>query len=108
MYIRIVFDTNSSSVKGAQVTATNQPMLCPLGAPATSQSTTSFVTNSTEWYSLSGPNNAGYSFVVKDSGQTYSFSASLRPVLSTCISLYLPSGNTNVTSVMSDDCISIG
>jgi hypothetical protein len=91
--------------------ATNEPDLCPLGTPATPVLTLNFTTNNTEWYPLNGDNNMGYSFVITDSGQTYTFSASLRPVLSTCATLYVPSGRTNVTlNVQSGDeaCSNLG
>jgi len=95
-FLRVVSDSYQTPIYGAVVNATNKPMYCD-GGPATSQTTLVFSTNSTERYSLDSGNNAGYSLVVNYSGQSYSFTADLRPISVTCATLYIPSGNTNVT-----------
>ncbi len=92
-YLRVVSDSNQTPIAGAQVTATNEPYC------VSTQSTLTFTTNTTEWYSLPSQNNAGYSFAVEYSGQTYDFTASLRPISVTCESLYIPSGLTNATII---------
>jgi hypothetical protein len=90
-YLRVVSDSNQTPIAGAQVAATNEPA-CP-----TSPTTLTFTTNNTEWYSLNSQNDYGYSLVITYAGQTYDFTANLRPISVTCASLYIPSGNTNTT-----------
>ena len=92
-YLRVVSDSDQTPITGAVVNATSQPINGDC-IPATSQE---FTTNNTEWYSLGTLNLAGYSFVVTYSGQAYSFTADLRPISVTCATLYIPSGETNVT-----------
>jgi hypothetical protein len=96
-FLRILSDSTRTPIAGAQVSATNRPAYCDSSSPATSQTTIAFTTNSTEWYSLDTLNNAGYSFVVKYSGQTYTLTVDLRPVSGTCATLFIPSGRTNST-----------
>src|SRR5437016_1211495 len=100
-FLRVVSDANQTPIAGAQVTATNQPasVSCNGQPPylATNKTTLTFTTNNTEWYSLDSQNNAGYSLVVKYSGQSYNFTADLRTISLTCASLYIPSGKTNIT-----------
>jgi len=104
--LRVLSDSNHAPIAGAQVTATNRPMYCDPNTPATSQTTLTFTTNNTEWYSLTSQDTAGYSLVVKYSGQSYNFTASLRPVSETCATLYIPSGRTNVTvTAMQTACL---
>jgi hypothetical protein len=95
-FLRVVSDSDQSPLVGATVAATNEPALCN-GVPATSQTTTTFTTSDTGWYSLVSENDGGYSLLVNYSGQSYSFIADLRPVSVTCATLYIPSGMTNVT-----------
>ena len=103
MFLRVISDSNQTPVGGARVTATNEPASCgsaysTVTVAANTQTTVMFTTRSSaEWYPLSGENNAGYMFVVTYEGQTYSFTALLRPLSATCATLYLPSGNTNVS-----------
>lgn len=96
LFLRVVSDSNETPVAGAVVTATNESAYCG-GLPATSETSETFTTNSTEWYSLDSENSAGYSFTVKYQGQTYDFSASLAPVTETCATLFVPSGQTSVS-----------
>ena len=101
-FLRILSDSTQVPVVGAQVSAANKPAYCgsnsyTTDSPATSQTTITFTTNSTEWYSLNTLNNAGYSFVVKYSGQSYTLTIDLRPVSTTCATLLVPSGHTNST-----------
>jgi hypothetical protein len=56
-----------------------------------------FITNSTEWYSLDTTNNAGYTFAIVYSGQSYTVTADLRPISTTCATLFVPSGRMNST-----------
>lgn len=94
--LRILSDSTQTPVAGAQVSATNKPAYCG-SSPATIQTTTTFTTNSTEWYSFDTTNNAGYSFTVRYSGQSYTLTADLRPISTTCATLFIPSGRTNTT-----------
>jgi hypothetical protein len=94
--LSIVSDTNQTPVVGANVTATNTSFLCH-GAPATQRETITFVTNSTEWHYLPSGDVSGYTFVVIYSGQTYHFSTTLYIEAATCVTLFVPSGMTNVT-----------
>jgi hypothetical protein len=95
--LRVLSDSNQAPIAGAQVTATSRPQYCDPNTPATSQTTLTFTTNNTEWYSLNSQYTASYTLVVKYSGQSYNFTANLRPVSETCATLYIPSGKTNVT-----------
>jgi hypothetical protein len=97
-YLRVVSDSNQTPIAGAHVAATDEPACPP------SPTTLTFITNNTEWYSLNSQNNLGYSLVVTYAGQTYDFHASLRPLFMTCVSLYVPSGNTNVTMTFQASC----
>ena len=96
MFLRVVSDSNQTPIAGAQVTATNNAAYCG-SLPASGQTTVTFTTNGTEWYSLSAENNAGYSFVVEYSGHVYNFTARLAPVSATCATLFIPSGRTSVS-----------
>ena len=58
----------------------------------------------TVWYSLPGQDNEGYTFGVRYQGQTYGFSIVLEPLSTTCATLYLPSGVTNVTESFEPRC----
>ena len=95
--LRILSDSNQTPIVGAQVMATNNPIFCG-ASPVTPQATLAFTTNGTEWYSLSGENNLGYSVVITYSGQTYTFTERLQPALVTCTTYFVPSGITNVTT----------
>lgn len=97
IFVRVLSDSNQTPVAGAVVKATNNPAYCG-SVPAAQQETTSFTTTaSTQWYSLNSENNAGYSLVVTYQGQTYTFTANLRPLSATCATIYVPSGRTSVS-----------
>ena len=101
--LRVVSDSDQKPITGAQVIATSQSTTVSCsGLPlTTTQTTLSFTTNNTGWYSLPSQNiniYLGYSITVKYSGQSYNFTAGLRPVSVTCATLYIPSGRTNVTT----------
>lgn len=96
IFLRVLSDSTLNPLVGAQIMAKNQPALCN-GSPATGQTTLTFTTNGTEWYSLGSENDAGYSFIISYSGQNYTFTANLAPVSVTCATLFVPSGRTNVT-----------
>ncbi len=96
-FFRVVYDSNQTPVLGASVNATSLAAYCN-NVPATTPNTRSFTTYpGTEWYSLGAENIAGYSIVVTYAGQTYSLSAHTAPISVTCATLFVPSGNTNVT-----------
>ncbi|MDA4113753.1 MAG: hypothetical protein OK474_06880 [Thaumarchaeota archaeon] len=77
--------------------ATNSPTFCG-DSPETTQTTLAFTTNGTEWYSLGGENNLGYSIVITYSGQTYTSTGRLEPGSVTCTTYFIPSGITDVTT----------
>lgn len=94
--LRVLSDSALAPVRGVQVKATNLPAHCG-ESQATQQRTTNFTTTSKEWYSLPSNNNVGYSFVITYSSQTYNITASLSPITMTCATLFIPSGQSNVT-----------
>jgi hypothetical protein len=99
-FLRVVSDSNQTPFVGAQVTASSQTTTIGCnGSQTTAQTTFTFTTNNTEWYSLDTANRAGYSIVVTYSGHTYNLTSgfAVGPIFVTCASLYLPSGKTNVT-----------
>jgi hypothetical protein len=99
-YLRILSDSTLTPVTGAVVTAEHRPAACALnGVEYTNTATNmTFTTNGTEWMSLDTTNDGSYSFTVQYSGHTYAFTAGLGPLATTCATLYVPSGRTNVTS----------
>jgi hypothetical protein len=97
LQLRILSDSTLQPILGATVRATNSPAQCNY-ALATTQTSTTFTTDGKSWFTLPTDNNAGYSFVISYSNQTYRFSASLAPLSITCATLYVPSGKTNVTT----------
>jgi hypothetical protein len=97
----VISDSNQTPIAGAQVAATNDPAYCgsdtsTVTVAANTQTTATFTTNGTEWYSLNSLNNAGYSFVIKYSDNSYNFTAALAPLSETCATLFIPSGRTSV------------
>jgi hypothetical protein len=96
LWLRIISDSTSTSIAGAEVTATNQPAFCG-SAPETNQTSVMFTTNGTEWYHFNPLFNGAYSFAIKYSDEFYFFAAVLRPVSQTCVTLYVPSWRTNIT-----------
>lgn len=103
--LRVIWDSNQTPVVGAMVNATTHPDSVngqPCGQPQSQYFTTS---GGREWYSLGTYNIGGYSILVKYSGQSYTLTAGLSPLSTTCASLYLPSGRTNVTiAYLSSTC----
>ncbi|HUI23504.1 MAG TPA: hypothetical protein VLY82_03825 [Nitrososphaerales archaeon] len=98
--VRFLNSTTLTPVNGAYVVAVNRPFLCSGGTtltPAGPQTVTIFTTNRSEWYPLSSDSNHAYSIAAFYAGHTYNFTADLRPVSITCATLYIPSGQTNVT-----------
>ena len=98
-FLRVLSDSTQMPVTGAVVTATLNPAECILnGVEYTNTATTQmFTTNGTEWMLLNTTNAGSISLTVTYSGQTYTFTAELRPVSVTCTTLYVPSGRTNST-----------
>lgn len=103
--LRIVWDSNQTPIAGAFVNATSEPDSVngqPCGEPKSQYFTTS---GSQEWYSLGAYDIGRYSVLINYSGQSYTLAGGLAPLSTTCASLYLPSGRTNVTiSSMSTAC----
>jgi len=99
-YLRILSDSALTPVTGAVVTAEHHQAACVLnGVEYTNTATTqTFTTNGSEWIFLDPTNDGSYSFIVQYSGHSYAFTAGLGPLTTTCATLYVPSGRTNVTS----------
>jgi hypothetical protein len=98
--VRFLNSSTKLPVAGVYVVAVNRPFYCSGGialTPAGPQTVAIFTTNETEWYPLSSDSDAAYSIAAFYAGHSYNFTASLRPVSFTCATLYLPSGQTNVT-----------
>ena len=101
---RALSDSTSEPVSGVVVTAVNTPARCN-GSLAATQVVDMFTTNGTEWLSLPSNNNYQYSFIANYQGQTFTLTASLGPVSLTCVTLYVPSGNTNITTTeLANNC----
>jgi hypothetical protein len=103
-FIRILNDSTSVAIMGANVTATRQ-----LGGScngSTEIQTVHFTTNGTEWYSLPVLNGGTYQIIVNYLGQTYSLTLPLDLSIYNCGTLYLPSGGTNVTTSIQTSCAS--
>lgn len=107
LMIRIVSDSTLQPVVGAIINATNNPALCD-GTTATTQTSISFTTNGTMWYTLPTENDDSYTFNVNYTGQIYHLTAGLEPMALTCATLDVPSGRTNVTTLFQSSCSSNG
>jgi hypothetical protein len=108
--LRVVSDSNQTPIAGAEVTAISQSATYScngLTSLSTSRTIETFTTNNaTEWHQLRSQNDGTYSIVVDYSGQSYDFSASFgNPGSATCVSLYIPSGRTNVTNMTESQTI---
>lgn len=101
--LRILSNSTSQPVVGANVSATNKPDFCD-SVPATNQTTIYLITNGSVWYSFPTENDGGYSFVVNFSSRSYNFTAGLSPISLTCVTLYVPSGTTNITNDYQSSC----
>ncbi len=92
-YLRVLYDSNSSPVVGANVTAT------PWSTFDCYAYRTIFTTNGTEWYSLNDFDTLSFQITVTYLGHDYNLTMSLGLSTWTCETLYLPSGNiVGVTS----------
>jgi len=105
-FLRVLNGSTSLPVVGASVTALANGYSGNCGIATVSaftwQSTYAFMTNSTEWYPLDTLNVDSYQLTVSYSGQTYNYTMPLGPVVYTCGTVYLPSGNFSViTSIPS-------
>jgi hypothetical protein len=101
--VRFLNSTTLTPVNGVYVVAVNRPFLCGGSStltPAGPQTVTIFTTGGSEWYPLSSDSNHAYSIAAFYAGHSYNFTADLRPVSMTCATLYIPSGQTNVTITM--------
>jgi len=100
--VRFLNSSTMAPIAGVYVFAVNRPFYCSgfstvAPFPAGPQTVTSFTTSGSEWYPLSSDSNAAYSIAAFYAGHSYNFTANLRPVSLTCATLYIPSGQTNVT-----------
>jgi hypothetical protein len=102
--VRILNDSTSSPIVGAVVTATR-----PLGGSCSQTalfSTVQFTTNSSEWDSLPVLNGGTYQIVVTYLGQSYALTMPLGLSIYNCGTLFIPSGQTNVTTSTQTPCAS--
>jgi len=104
-FIRIVNDSTSGPVVGANVTA-----IAPVGGTCSGStgqySTVRFTTNDSGWYSLPVLNSGTYQIAVTYLGRTYALTLPLGLSIYNCGTLYLPSGRTNVTTSIQTSCAS--
>jgi hypothetical protein len=107
--LRVVNATNLEPVAGAIVTAT-APVSGICGASTPMVDTVQFTTNSTEWYSLPFINHGTYQIGVTYLGHSYSVIMRLGLSVYNCATLYVPTGQTNVTTTGASQmpCQSIG
>lgn len=97
-FLRVLSDSTMEPVPGANVTATNRPVICNGTLPLADNVTVLFTTGATEWYLLSSDGvDAAWSVTVKYDGQAYSLTENMNIISATCATLFLPSGRTNVT-----------
>ena len=110
--VRFLNSSTMAPIAGVYVVAVNRPFYCSgystfAPFPAGPQTVTIFTTSATEWYPLSSDSNAAYSIAAFYEGHSYNFTADLRPVSLTCATLYIPSGETNVTiTTFGENCYS--
>lgn len=96
---RVLSDATLKPVAGANVTALYTfPGIGSCSNYTSGKTSSTFTTNSTEWYSLQGLNDGNYSLDVNYSALNYVLTAQLASSTYTCATLYVPSGNTNVTN----------
>jgi hypothetical protein len=101
LILKILSDLTSQPVKNADVSAIATGSEACNGISSTTQSSIQFETNGTSSYDLPTSDFYSYSFVIKYSNQDFRFNATLSPILTTCATLYVPSGKTNVTTMTS-------
>jgi hypothetical protein len=104
--LKIASDIIGNPVAGAQVSATHREAndTCNGVLYPGIQTTVSFTTNGTAWYSLDSTNAGTYSFAVRYSDRNYNFTAQLEPMTLTCTTLYVPSGLTHTTKSDTATC----
>jgi hypothetical protein len=104
--LRVVSDSNGTTISGAQVTATSISASYIAACAQGPSTTVKFTTSSAEWYPLNASDwPSGFSVVVAYSGQSYSFNVGVPVMDMVCASLYSPSGTTNSTNAgFSDTC----
>ena len=95
--LRVVNATTLKPVVGAIVTAT-APVLGICGASTPTLDSVQFTTNSTEWYSLPVINHETYQIAVAYLGHSYGVTMPLGLSVYNCATLYVPTGQTNVTT----------
>ena len=97
LYLSVLNDSSKAPVVGAQVNATNDPSTCDHRS-LDNNYTVLFTTGSSESYLIGGGQDSSFSLSVSYAGHAYDFKVTLAIEAATCITLYLPSGRTNVTS----------
>ena len=102
-FVRVLNASTLTPVLGAEVTASrNTSTSCGGEAFTTVQET--FTTNATEWYSLSTLNGGTYQIMVTYLSHAYNLTLPLGLSIFNCGTLYLPSGQTNVTTSTQASC----
>jgi len=104
-YVRILNASNSSPIAGAMVTATrNMTTSCGDSSESFVTIRYTFTTNSTEWYPLSVLNGGTWQITVAYLDHEYAFVMLLGLSVYNCGTLYLPSGQANVTTSTQTSC----
>jgi hypothetical protein len=99
---RILSDSSSAPVVGANVTATHLQAgdNCNGVVHPGDITVAHFQTDGSLWYLLDNSNAGVYNFTVSYLGQSFSFaSPQMKPITGLCVTLYLPSDRTNSTYV---------
>jgi hypothetical protein len=94
---RVINATTLMPVVGANVIAT-APVLGVCSASTPKTDSVQFTTNSTEWYSLPFFNLGTYQITVTYLGRSYNVTMPLGRSVYNCATLYVPTGQTNVTT----------
>ena len=95
--LRVVNATTLGPVVGAAVTAT-APISGVCGDSNPIAVSVQFTTNSTEWYSLPFINHGTYQIGVTYLGHSYNLTMPLGLSVYNCATLYVPSGQTDITT----------
>lgn len=97
IYVRFLNSSTLAPVAGVYVVAATTVYYCSNGSSTGSQTVGIFTTNGTEWYQLPTVNDFSYSITAFYSGHLYNFTAETQVMSTACATLYIPSGQTNVT-----------
>jgi hypothetical protein len=95
--LRVVNATTLKPAVGAIVAAT-APVSGICGASTPTMDSVQFTTNSTEWYSLPFINHGTYQIAITYLDHSYSVTMPLGLSVYNCATLYVPTGQMNVTT----------